>query len=118
MAEFWTLAVNALELPVLLVERLNGESVEELLEFLKARHTARPDDQPGPVYSVGTTYRCRGRKFSQVCSCAEALALRMIFDHCGRSTIVRLRPDLPLRLFSPDKPTVDIGDNELVEEKE
>ena len=101
-----------------MVERRGGESPEELLEFLQARFSERPDKQPGPVYTIGATYLYRGQRFSMVRSCAGELALRMIFDSCDRSLIARFVPDLPVRLLSRDRQAIDLDPNEIVEEVE
>jgi hypothetical protein len=106
-----------LELPVLLVERRDGESAAELLQFLQARYSARPDKQPGPVYTIGATYFYRGQPFSAVGSCAGDLLVRMVFESCGRSIIARFDPGLPLKLLRPDGQTAQIEENELAEEK-
>ena len=108
--------MSNLDLPVLLVERRDGETAEQLLEFLNTHYTARPDKQPGPIYGIGASYLYREQKFSRVISCAPELTLRMIFDPHGRSTIARLRPDVPLRLMSPDGKSIDVVESEIVEE--
>ena len=112
------LAVSNLELPVLLVERRDGETAEQLLEFLSTHYTARPDKQPGPIYRIGASYLYCGKRFSRVVSCAPELTLRMIFEPHGRSTIARLRLDAPLRLMGPDGKSIEIDESEIAEENE
>jgi hypothetical protein len=107
------LPVSDLELPVLLVERRDGESAEELLQLLQARYSARPDKQPGPAYSIGAAYLYHGQRFSSVLSSAGELFVRMVFENCGRSVIARFSPELPLKLMRPDGTATPIEEKEL-----
>jgi hypothetical protein len=117
--------VNNLDqvLLTLLVCRREGESAQQLFASMQALYDPRLDDaQFGPKYKIGATYICRGQRFSQICTFAGSLVMRIVIDtrkgDFDRRVIYRNDSAAPFRLLIPGGEESEIAARELASSNE
>ena len=105
---------------MLLVQRLDTESEEDLFNLMKARYDARlnaPDW--GPLYKVGPTFVFGGQKFCHIQTLAGSFIMRVIFDtrkgNFDRPVIYRFNSVQRFRLLTPGGSESEVDETELVE---
>lgn len=105
---------------MLLLQRLQTESKEEMFARLQGHYDARLDDQDfGQEYQLGPDFTYRGQRFTQIQTFAGSLVVRIIFDIrrklLDRAAIFRFDSEGGFRLLSPDDSEIQVDDRELVE---
>lgn len=108
---------------MLLVRRLEGESIDAVFAQMQKHYDARLDDSDwGPKYRIGSTFLCRGQKFSAIQTFAGSLIMQVVLDKrkgkFERPVIFRFNPDDRLVLLDVDGRQSEIDDGEFVQSKE
>ncbi|MBE0542466.1 MAG: hypothetical protein IH623_13985 [Verrucomicrobia bacterium] len=107
---------------MLLVQYLEGDTDEELFDFMQARHDARLDDREWPPkYRIGPTGICKGMRFAQIQTYAGSLILHVIRDaqdgRFGRPIIYRSSSTGPFTLLNRDGVESELEADELIKSK-
>ena len=106
---------------MLLVGHGEAETMEELFAVMKSQYDPRLEDKEfGATYKLGPTYMYAGQRFSQICTFAGSLVIRIVFDtrqrRFTRQVIYRFDPNDSLRLLTPGGPESVIEESELKDE--
>src|SRR5688572_11885939 len=104
---------------MLLVQRSEAESKQDLFAYLSARYDPRIDDPDwGPLYRIGPTFTYHDRRFSQIQTFAGSLVMQIVFDvhkHAfERPVIFRFSSEERFKLVSLDGSESELADEELV----